>query len=465
MLLTLTSTAPAATDLGFLLHKHPDRVQRFDLAMGTAHVFYPEAGADRCTVALLLEVDPVGLVRGRVGGPSTLPQYVDDRPYVASSMLAVALGRVFSTALAGRCEARPDLAGAVLPLEVHVPAVPSEGGAALVERMFAPLGWEVEARVEPLDPGIPRWGESRVVDVRLRGEHRLDAALSHLYVLLPVLSGAKHYWVGSDEVGKLVRRGGEWLQHHPEREMIMRRYLAHQRSYVEDATARLAALDDVPPDDGAGETTEDDAPAPSRPLARVRRDAVVAELRALGAHRVVDLGCGEGALVQQLLADPAITEVVGVDVAPRELERAARRLDLARMPERQRARVQLLQSSVTYRDARLAGYDAAALVEVVEHLDAERLPALVTAVFDAARPGAVVLTTPNVEHNPRFGLAPGERRHPDHRFEWTRAELRAWADGVAADHGYTVRYSPVGDDDPQVGPPTQMAVFVREVPA
>lgn len=211
MYLTITSTAPNATDLGFLLHKHPDRAQQFDVGVGTAHVFYPEAAPDRCTAALLLEIDPIGLVRGkRFGGDAfSLAQYVNDRPYAASSMLAVALGRVFRSALAGRCAPRPELPGAPLPLQIRVPAVPSSGGADLVHRLFAPLGWQVGTAVEPLDPAIPAWGDSRYIHLQLTGVITVADALSHLYVLLPVLDDAKHYWVGDDEIDKLVRVGGD----------------------------------------------------------------------------------------------------------------------------------------------------------------------------------------------------------------------------------------------------------------
>ena len=206
MFLTITSTASSATDLGFLLHKHPGKVQSFDAAVGRAHVFYPEATDARCTAALLLEVDPVGLVRGkRFGGSDafSLAQYVNDRPYAASSMVAVALGKVFRTAMAGRCDARPELPEQALPLEIHIPALPARGGVEVVERVFGPLGWSVQAVPIPLDPAIPEWGESRYVDLRLAGELRLADALNHLYVLLPVLDNAKHYWVSSDEVDKL----------------------------------------------------------------------------------------------------------------------------------------------------------------------------------------------------------------------------------------------------------------------
>ncbi|MFW6091360.1 MAG: 3' terminal RNA ribose 2'-O-methyltransferase Hen1 [Actinomycetota bacterium] len=467
MLLTLTSTTPPATELGFLLHKHPDRAQAFDESVGRVHVFYPEAQPDRCTAALLLEVDPVDLVRGRrFGGTdrSSLAQYVNDRPYAASSLLAVALGRVFKTAMNSRCDARPHLVDQRLELSVHLPSLPCRGGEKVAEQVFAPLGWEVDAEPVPLDPTVPGWGDSRYLDVRLHGEHRLADALNHLYVLLPVLDDAKHYWVSNAEVDKLMRAGGGWLQAHPARELITRRYLAHQRGLVNTARDRLAELDDDAPQAmAAPEDEEASLPEiPQETLAQQRRQAVAQVLREADASRVVDLGCGEGALLQDLLGDPSFSEVVGVDVSDRALRAAERRLRLDRLPERQRARVRLLQSALTYRDQRLAGFDAAVLMEVIEHVDPVRLPALEHAVFAAARPGVVVVTTPNAEHNVRLGGLPSGRfRHPDHRFEWTRDQFRDWAQRLAERTGYRVRFLPVGTDDPDVGPPTQLAVFDR----
>jgi len=463
VLLTLSTTHVPATDLGFLLHKNPARAQQVEVSTGTAHVFYPEATDERCTVALLLEVDPVDLVRGARGAAAegfSLGQHVNDRSYAASSLLAVALGKAFASARRGVSKERPDLVGSPLPLEVHLPALSCRGGAELAERFFAPLGWDVEATPVPLDPELPGWGDSRYLDLRLRGTLRLADAINHLYVALPVLDDAKHYWVSTDEVDKLLRAGSGWLGTHPDRELITSRYLAHQRSLAGQALARLAEVDDGAAfAEADADATEEAAPAP---LARLRAGAVLAVLRDAGAHRVVDLGCGSGALLPALLAEPSFTEVVGVDVSARALEVAARRLHLDRMPERQRARITLLQSALTYRDARLAGYDAAVLMEVVEHLDPDRLPALEDAVFAAAAPATVVVTTPNAEHNVRYpALAAGAFRHRDHRFEWTRAEFTGWAAGVAARHGYGVRVAGVGGDDPEVGPPTQLAVFTR----
>ncbi|MFF5206941.1 3' terminal RNA ribose 2'-O-methyltransferase Hen1 [Streptosporangium sp. NPDC000396] len=491
MLLTISTTVRPATDLGFLLHKHPDRVQEFSQSYGMARVFYPEAGEERCTAALMLDVDPVRLVRSR--GRSTpdyaLGQYVNDRPYAASSLLAVALADVFRTARTGRCHSRPELAAGPIPLEITLPVLPCRGGPGLAHRLFEPLGWEVEARAVPLDEGFPEWGDSRYVRLSLRGEVRLADALNQLYVLLPVLDDSKHYWVAPDEVDKLIRAGGSWLAAHPEKNLITRRYLGRRQALARTAFARLAELgDDVEEDleppveedpaagEGQGDTPpategdaqgdtppvpEGDAQASRRPLNVLRREAVLGALEELGARKVIDLGCGSGQLVGALLDRPGFTKVTGVDVSSQALTFAARRLKLDRMPDRQRERLELFQGALTYTDDRFAGYDAAVLMEVVEHVDPPRLGALERVVFGTARPGHVIVTTPNAEYNVRYDFLEG-MRHPDHRFEWTRAEFREWAERVGGEYGYRVVFRPVGDDDPEVGPPTQMALFSVE---
>ncbi len=492
MLLTITTTCTPATDLGYLLHKHPDRLQSFDVAAGRAHVFYPEATPDRCTAALLLEIDPIALVRGPKNGngaphakpgEAELAQYVNDRPYAASSMLAVALKDAFRTALTGRCDARPELAATPIPLEIHVPALRcrgggAEGGGGLAAAVFAPLGWEVDARPQPLEPA--EWGDSPYIDLVLTGELRLADALNHLYVLLPVLDDAKHYWVSTEEVDKLVRAGGDWLAGHPRKDLITGRYLRHRRALTRSALVRLAEADDTAPEelDNAvpeapdyavpeapdNAVPERDSRGPERTsLAAQRREAILTVLRERGARRVGDLGCGSGVLVRDLLAERGIDHIIAVDVSSRALQLAARDLRLEQMPDRQRERLRLAQSSLTYRDDRLAGLDAAVLMEVIEHLDPDRLPALERVVFGYATPATVVITTPNAEYNPQFaGLAAGAMRHRDHRFEWTRAQFRDWAGRVAAAHGYRVAFRPVGPEHPDAGPPTQLAVFDRE---
>jgi 3' terminal RNA ribose 2'-O-methyltransferase Hen1 len=458
VLLTISYAGPVSTDLGFLLHKHPAKLQTFDLSVGKAHVFYPQATDERCTAALLLEIDPISLVRNkRFGGSDSfsLGHYVNDRPYASSSMLAVAIGQVFRTAMTGRSDARPELADAPLPLEIELTSVPSRGIEGLASRLFEPLGWSVTETPIPLDPAFPAWGDSHYSNVRLVGEKRLGEALRQIYVLLPVLDDSKHYWVSDDEIGKLLRAGEGWLPEHPDRELITRRYLAHQRSMVADATARLVEVgDDVPVEEPVADT--------SAPLYQMRAEAVSAALKDVAAHRVADLGCGEGALLRRLMADSSFTEIVGADVSARSLRAADEALHLRELSDRQRDRVRLIQSSVTYHDPRIRGLDAVVLMEVIEHIEPERHPAVESSVFGDARPAAVIVTTPNADYNVLYPSLPAGRfRHPDHRFEWTRAEFTAWADGVAERNGYTVEYRPVGEVDADAGSPTQLALFRR----
>ncbi|WP_159943910.1 MULTISPECIES: 3' terminal RNA ribose 2'-O-methyltransferase Hen1 [unclassified Nocardiopsis] len=512
MLLTITTTARPATDLGHLLHKHPDRVQGFEQSFGTAYVFYPEATEERCTAALLLEVDAQALLRARtsVSTPDfSLAQYVNDRPYATSSLFTVALGRVLRSALRGTCRQRPELARTPIPLELRLPAVPCRGGADRARALFEPLGWSVLAEPVPLDPGLPGWGDSHYLSLTLTGTLRLSEALSHLYVLLPAMDGTKHYWVDRGEVDKLLRAGGladaasegaaeggddpgahasGWLAAHPERAWITRRYLNRRESYVRTALARLAEADDLPEEAGddpaVEEAAEERIAAPGRgerepSLAEQRAGAVMAVLRAENAASVLDLGCGSGKLLERLVREPSLGRVTGVDVSVASLEHAHRRLcpgcdprgrgrhrplfaDTAGGTEHAAARPELLVGSVVYRDKRFEGYDAAVLMEVVEHLDPSRLPAMEETVFGAARPRVVVVTTPNAEYNVHYeGLEEGRLRHSDHRFEWTRAEFTLWADRVADRYGYRVRHVPVGPEHPETGAPTQMGVLTR----
>jgi len=459
MLLTIRTTREPATDLGFILHKHPDHVHTREFPFGTATVFYPEASETACEAAVLLDVDPVGLVRGH----GDQEQYVNDRPYVASSLLSVVLARWFNAALGGRCERRPELADMALPLEARLAAVPCRGGEEFMRAVFEPLGYDVTATRHALDTTMPALGPSRLFTVTLRGTRRVSELLTHLYVLVPVLDDRKHYWVGGDEVEKLLRRGEGWLERHPARDVIASRYLVHQRGLVRDAIARLTAEEQPDEETAAAQKDEQEASAERTISLNERRlDAVADALKASGASRVLDLGCGEGRLLRRLLAERQFTDIAGMDVSARALESAASRLKLDRLAPKQRERIRLLHGSLVYRDPRLAGFDAAAVVEVVEHLDPPRLHAFERVLFESASPATIVLTTPNAEYNVMWPSLPAGRfRHGDHRFEWTRAEFAAWAAAVASRFGYEVTLRSVGDADAAVGSPTQMAVFTR----
>ena len=450
MLLTIRTTQQPATDLGYLLHKNPAHSQTFPLPFGNVHVFYPEATEAACTAALLLDIDPLRLVRGP---GASVTDYVNDRAYASTSMLTVAISRVLGSALSGHSKERAELAATPIPLEAMIAAVPCRGSDDLVERLFGPLGYEVQTD--------PPEGGSRYRNVRLKGTKTVAELLGHIYVLLPVADNRKHYWIGAAETEKLLKHGAGWLESHPEQHFIVGRYLGHRKHLTRDATERLR--DDAPGDE---ETDAAEAQAPERRehprLHDQRLDWVLKTLQKSGAKRVVDVGCGEGQLLRRLAEASEFTEIVGADASPRSLEIAERRLKMRKLPEAQGRRLRLVQTGLTYVDPALAGFDAAAVVEVVEHIDPARLEAFEEALFGHARPGIIALTTPNREHNVRYeGLRDGRLRHRDHRFEWTRAEFVAWAESVAERHGYQVEIGEIGPEDTEVGAPSQRGLFTR----
>jgi len=436
-------------------------VHSFELSFGYAHVFFPEATKEKCTACLLLDVDSVTLVRGK-GDSDGIEQYVNDRPYVASSFMSVAIAKVFGTALSGKSKHNQELAETPLPLVAHLSALPCRGGEAFLRSLFEPLGYEVTAERVPLDEKFPEWGESRYYSLTISATVRLKELLDHLYVLIPVMDDDKHYYVGDEEVGKLLRHGQGWLAGHPAKSVISHRYLGRKHNLSKLALSQLIEAGEDPEEQQSEQNVQEEEVERPLSLNEQRIQAVVEALKENDARSVIDLGCGEGRYVKELLGEK-FERVGGVDVSPRVLEKAADRLKLDKMPERKRARLSLFQGSLVYKDERMTGYDAAICVEVIEHMDLPRIPAFERALFQFARPRIVIVTTPNVEFNKKFETLPaGKLRHGDHRFEWTRAEFEHWANAVAARFGYSVKFQPIGPVDDELGAPTQMATFVIE---
>jgi len=466
MLLTLETEHPNAQDLSYLLHKHPAKLQSFSQSFGQAHVFYPENSTGRCKIAVLLEVDSIGLVRrkrGASGEGFSLGQYVNDRGYVASSFLSVALADLFSTTMNGRCKDKPESVEIIFPFVAKIPALPCRGGEIFLRQLFEPLGYIVETESQLLDPHFPDWGFSNCLNVTLRGSVRIQDLLRHLYVLIPVLDNDKHYWVGDDEVEKLLKRGEGWLSQHPLKEHIVNRYLKFQKRLTSSALSQLVeGIGEDPDEVYRLHNAEEGIIEKALSLNEQRLATVLAALKGTGAKRILDLGCGEGNLLKLLLKESQFSEIVGMDVSHSVLERTSDRLKLDRLSEMQKQRVRLLHGSLIYRDERLRGYDAAALVEVIEHLDTPRLAALEKVLFEFTQPSKVIITTPNSEYNVKFETPPaGKFRHKDHRFEWTRHEFESWANRVAMERGYRVQFFAIGETDSIVGSATQMGLFSK----
>jgi 3' terminal RNA ribose 2'-O-methyltransferase Hen1 len=461
MLLTISTTHQPATDLGYLLFKHPDKCQAFDLSFGTAQVFYPEASETKCTAALVLDINPVDLARGKVGAKQqTLEAYVSDRPYAASSFLSVAISQVFRSAMTGNCKDRQELADTEIPLVARIPVLPSRGREGFLRGLFEPLGYEVNVRRLALDEAFPDWGNSSYFDVELTHTIKLSELLSHLHVMIPVLDDDKHYYVNEDEIEKLLRHGEGWLGTHPLKEEITSRYLKRQRGLTRDALAQIA-VEEVAVETPERETQEDIIEKPMS-LNQQRMETVVAALKANGVQKIVDLGCGEGKLLKLLLKEPTFQSILGMDVTYRSLEIARERV-LDKLPTHQQGRLQLIQGSLNYRDARIAGYDAATVIEVIEHMELDRLAAFERVLFEFAKPRIAIVTTPNIEYNVKFeNLPAGKLRHPDHRFEWTRSEFQTWAQAISNKYKYNVEFGSIGEIDAEVGSPTQMAIFISK---
>jgi len=466
MLMTITLEQNQADDLSYLLHKHPAKVQAFDLSFGKAHVFYSEVSAARCTAALLLEIDTIHMIRGNktaVSESSPLAQYVNDKPYVCSSFMSVAIAQVYGSALGGKCKDKPDLPQVELPLTVRLYSLPSRGGEKLLTNLFTPLGYEMAHENITLDEKFPEWGKSAYYNVTLRKTTTLQNFLAQLYILIPVLDKEKHYWVDEDEAEKLIAKGKDWLNEHPGRDFIVSRYLKGRKYLEKMAIAGLSpeeAVEDAEKEQ-AHQAQEEKLEATLN-LNQQRLKDVVEKLKQHDAASVLDLGCGEGKLLRLLLKEKSFTRITGTDVSVRPLEIAAAKLRLDELSETQNKRVTIFQSSLMYRDKRFAGFDAICLIEVIEHMELDRVSALERVVFEFALPRLCIVTTPNSEYNSNFpNLPAGKFRHSDHRFEWTRAEFETWANGVARRFGYRVEFSPIGNLDPDKGAPTQMAVFVR----
>ena len=478
MLLTITAEGENAAALSFLMHKHPDKLQQVELSVGTASIFYPECGKEKVTAALLLDIDPIGMVRNAknfAGKDFLLGQYVNDRPYVASSFMSSAISKAFSSAMNGSCKEHPEFIDMPLALTAKISVLPApRGGELLIKRLFEPLGYTVEAERHLLDTQFSEWGYGKYFTLTLKNTLPLKDLLSHLYVLIPVLDNEKHYFITQNEVEKLLQKGKGWLEQHPEREIIVSRYLINLKSLVRSAFEVLQAAEDgiIPDTDNEAEQDEltkiEDTAAAHTQLQKVKKERlhdirlklVAEKLKQSGAASVIDLGCGDGKLLRLLLKEKQFTRIAGTDVSYSELEKSQDKLHWNEMPEKQRERLSLFQSSLTYRDKRFSGFDAAAVVEVIEHLDPNRLPALEKSLFTYAKPQTIVLTTPNREYNVRYeNLSAGKVRHSDHRFEWTRSEFAAWAERVARENNYTVAFFPVGEEEENIGAPSQMAVF------
>ncbi len=473
MILTITYHGKNTQDLGYLLYKNPYRPQSVELPMGKAHIFFPDISDEKTTVALMLELDPLLLSKGKPGtGEAGLFDYVNDRPYVSSSFMSGAMVKAFGTAMTGRCDSRQDLADSELQLEACVYMLPVRGDKSLIKRFWEPLGYDVDYDTFPIDERFPSWGESPYVNLHLKGKKKLSELLNQLYVLIPVFDLQKHYYVSEAEIGNLIKHGGDWLRNHPDMEYIARRYFSMAKSYAKIAIERLSGKeDDIFDTEMSGNNIhtnvyssahpieEQDGSKDQAPLDKMRLETVKYEVLRSGAHSVIDIGCGEGKLLALLIGESQIEKLAGTDVSLDALAKANKRMEHVMIAERQREKLSIFQGSLMYKDDRFLGYDTACVIEVIEHVEPEKLPVLEDILFGATAPGTVIITTPNRDFNANYALDEDELRHADHRFEWGLSEFSDWCNSICDRYGYTVEISGIGAKEGVDSYPTQMGVF------
>lgn len=466
MILTISTKQDNANELGYLFNKHPNRPQGYNLPFGKAYVFYPVCTENECSISLMLDIDPISLVRRKSKNTGIMPleQYVNDRPYVCSSFMSVAISSIYGQTINGKCKLRPDLIDKVFNAEVNLSALPCRGGEKILKRLFEPLGYKIDYTQYPLDDKFEDWGMSTYFKVILKHSITIRELLTHLYVLIPVLDNQKHYYVDKAEIDKLLKKGKGWLEFHPEKEFITRRYLKYKTSYAIEALKRLIELN-------PSEIVVDDNEENEREISIERKlklndqryGSVLSILKAENAKTVIDLGCGDGKFLKTIMGESQFSKITGMDVSIHSLEIAKERLKLDDLPKIKREKIELFQGSLLYRDKRIGGYDAVTVIEVIEHLDRPRLKAFERVVFEFCEARIIIISTPNREYNILWeDFDENKLRHNDHRFEWTRDEFQTWAKKLSSMYGYSVRFVSIGPINPEYGSPTQAAVFTRE---
>ncbi len=470
MQLSITTTHKPATDLSYLLHKNPDKVQTFDITGGKAYVFYPETTDEKCTATMILNIDTLEMIKNQKKSMSdfALKGYVNDRPFVASSFLSSAISSIYSSALNGNSKEKSEVVNKKIPLEVFISVINVSGGENLIKRFFEPLGYEIKIEKYELNENFKSWGESNYFSLTLKNIITLKELLTHLYILIPVFDNEKHYWVSTKDVDILLKKGEGWLENHPEKEFITKRYFKNIKSLsnlynkksIDDIEESQKNVDSEENNENEFEEINQIIKETKIKLDKQRLNYVYEKLIESGMKSIIDMGCGEGKLLKLLITNKQFEKIAGTDVSFNNLLKAKERLNFEEMSQKFKERIELFQSSLTYKDKRFSNYESCAIVEVIEHIDVERLESFEKSIFECSKFKYIILTTPNADYNINYkSLNKQNLRHSDHRFEWTKDEFKSWIDKICEKYKYNAKISGVGEFDEQSGHPTQVVEF------
>lgn len=461
MLLSITCEHEHSQELSWLFHKNPDKIQSFNIIAGKAFVFYPEYSDKKVKICLALDIDTVTLVR-KLKLPldsHLLQHYVNDRPYVVSSFMSTAISNVFSSALNGNCKDKPELIDVIFPFEVEISVLKVIGGESLIKKFFEPLGYEVETESFNLDEKFENWGKSRYYKVKLKNNLTLKDLLSHLYVLIPTFDMEKHFYIGNIEAENFLKKGESWLKTHPEKETIIKRYFRKLGKY---SNYILSKLNENQEDEEKELEIDIEVKKKKESLQTIRINTIFDKLCELGTKTVADVGCGEGKLLRLLKNKPQFQKICGTDVVYKNLIIAKDKLDLDEVATHNLEKINIFQSSILYKDDRLKEYETICLIEVIEHIEEDRIVFLEKIVFGYLNTKNVLISTPNSEYNNVYMPENSDSfRHEDHRFEWNREEFKNWVEKICNNFNYNADFFGIGDYNEQFGYPTQAVILKR----
>lgn len=447
MQLTIRATGDNVKAISYLVSKNPENLYERNQKGHLVRMFYSKFADKELEMTVFVTPDPLELMQNK-SNSFDITHYINDREFAVSSIFCSFIRSALGTALNGQPkEEYAQWVGHEFPFVLELGPVASTLSDQQLKDLFEPMGYQVDIERPEIHYSFQLKESSTVRTLTLTGYQTLQNSLRHLFVLIPVIDNYKHYFIDEKEIEKLERYGDGWLEEHPMREMIYRQALRFKEIY---------SLVESP-------NTEEKPEEPVRKvrLNEMRYEKIVETAKLLKPNSIVDFGSGEGKLAVQLGFINGVQEVLAVEPSQAATLKAVKRFE--KVKDRSSfIEPTTLWGSLFYYDERLKGKDLIILCEVIEHIDAQRLPKAFDTILNLYAPESLIITTPNQEYNEIYDME-DHFRHDDHRFEWTRQEFQEWCKARNHLDLYELEFSGIGEENLNQGFPTQMCVFKRKV--
>lgn len=445
MQLSLNVKGNGAEAVSYLLAKNPNNLYERDEKGFKVRSVYSVFTKEEVKYLIYVKPDPIDLVRS---SPQVydISHYINDREFAVSSLFVSAIRKALGTALNGKpqeeyvqwVEHRFDMEVAFGPIATDLP----DGELA---ELFKPIGYNVEIK----RAASTLRSKSSALFITLTGKQTIQNLLKHLFILIPVIDNYKHYFIDEREIEKVDRYGEGWLDAHPLKQFIVKRALRFQN------LIRQSKFYDRERHNQENRETK------KIRLNELRYEKIVDFIRTIPKRdTVVDLGAGEGKLSVKLGYLDGVKEILSVEPSNKSRVRAIQRFEEAEGTDGFTLPTSLA-GSLFYFDDRLVNKDIMVLCEVIEHIDEYRIPKMMEAIFRSYQPRVLIVTTPNQEYNVIYDMDETMRHH-DHRFEWTRDDFQENCEQWIKESPYYIQFEGIGEEHPEYGTPTQMAIFRRE---